>query len=118
MVVVRVVDRAGKAMGGYHVHYGQDGGWDRWDTLPTSDVFKDPFGYNSAYSFSTEGGLKIYVSVFREEIHPFDLTQSLSAPGEVTVNIDPKDNQACLDSGNKTDGTAVRIAPVIFTYNR
>jgi len=117
MAVVRVVNRDGKPLAGYHVHYGQDGGWDKWD-IPTTDSVKEPFGYNSAYSFGTDGALTVYVSVFRDEIHPFDISQSLSSPGEVTIHIDPKDVAACAASDNKTDGTSIRIFPVVFVYNR
>ena len=118
MVVVRVVNRDGKPLAGYHVHYGQDGGFDKWDSFPTTESVKEPFGYNSAFSFSGDGQFKVYVSIFRDEIHPFDISQSLSSPGEVIVNIDPKDLAACEASGNKTDGNNVRVAPVVFVYNR
>lgn len=116
MIVVRVIDRTGKPLAGYHVHYGQDGGYDKWDTTPTTESTKEPFGYNSSFALYSNLGFKFYVTVFQNEIHPYDIGQSLS--NEVIVNIDPKDDAACAASGNKTDGTAVRVAPVVFTYNR
>jgi hypothetical protein len=117
MAVVRVVNRDGKPLAGFHVHFGQDGGFDHWD-IPTTEAVKDPFGYNSAFSFYGDGSFTVYVSIFRDEIHPFDIGQSLSSPGEVTIHIDAKDLAACEASGNKTDGTNVRIFPVVFVYNR
>jgi hypothetical protein len=118
MVVVRVANRDGKPLAGYHIHYGQDGGFDHWDTYPTTESVKEPFGYNSSYAFSGDGSFTVYVSIFRDEIHPFDINQSLSGPGEVTIHIDAKDLASCEASGNKNDGTSVRIAPVVFVYNR
>jgi hypothetical protein len=118
MVVVRVANRDGKPLAGYHVHYGQDGPFDKWDPFPTTEVVKEPFGYNSSFSFSGDGSFTVYVSVFRDEVHPFDISQSLSSPGEVKVHIDEKDLAACAASGNRNDGTNVRIAPVVFLYNR
>lgn len=112
-IVVRVVDRAGKPLPGYLVHIGQDGShFSSW-TLPTTDAAKDPYGYNADFSV---GPSKFYVAVFRSKVDPYDIGQSIS--NEVTVYVEPNDDDACSQSEGKNNGNKVRMAAVQFIYNR
>lgn len=108
-----MVDRAGKPLPGYVVHVGQDGThFSAW-TNPTTGVTKDPYGYNADFSV---GPSKFYVAVFRDKVDPYDIGQAIS--NEVTVYVEPNDDDACSQSEGKNNGNKVRIAPVQFVYNR
>lgn len=114
-IAARVVDRAGKPMPNYYVHFGQDGSHFSF-FIPTTSESKPPFGYNASITLNSSGNLKIYVTLFRQKLDGYDASQKIS--NEVIVQIDAKDEQACANSENKNGGTAVRVALVTFTYNR
>ena len=45
-----------------------------------------------------------------------DIGQAIT--NEVTVYVEPNDDDACSQSEGKNNGNKVRIAPVQFVYNR
>ena len=112
---MRVVDRAGKPLPGYYVHFGQDGSHFSF-FIPTTNEAKAPFNYNASMNLNAAGALKIYVTIFREKLDSYDAAQKIS--NEVIVQLDARDEEACAASENKNGGNAVRVAAVTFTYNR
>lgn len=118
-IAIRIVDRSGKPLKGYIAHIGRDGDWSKW-TLPSSDIIKDgnrSYGYNADYLVSY--GIKYYISLFREQVDPFNSAAALSrtADGkpEVEIYIPPRDDDSCQGSNRST---SIRVAPVTFVYNR
>lgn len=107
------MDREGKPLPGYYIHIGQDGShFSAW-TVPTVATTKDPYGYNADFHV---GPSKFYVNVFREKVDPYDISRSIS--NEVTVYIEPRDDDTCALSDGKGAGKTVRIPAVQFVYNR
>ena len=112
---MRVIDRNGKPLKGYVAHIGKDGDWSKW-AAPSTDVLKDAdkaYAYNA--DFGVAFGVKYYVSLFAQEMENFNVGQALSGPKEVEVYFPLKDEDDCETSG-RTKG--IRVAPVIFTFNR